>query len=206
MEIREIELLLKQNITKVILITIMGGLIGVIAYFAIPTKFLASGSFYISRHVENNAGKYFEYEGYYGQQTAQAYTSNFIGMLESIDVKSAALNSLSIKPTEESLRKLSRDIKVKKVSPQIVALVVSGLSYDEAKLKWNALANTALAQATELNQKGDSGIVISKLNNFPDPIIKTEYRKIYVNALIGLGLGFVTALIIFIYKRYYEHE
>jgi len=205
-ELRELEQLLKQNINKILLITFMGGLVGVIAYFVIPIKYLASGSFYISRHVDDNGEKYFEYEGYYGQQTAQAYTSNFIGMLDSIDVKSTALNTLAIKPTEESLRKISRDTKVKKVSPQIISLVVTGNSSEEAKLKWNSIANAALAQANELNQKGDASIVISKLNNFPDPITKTEFRKIYVNALIGIGLGFIAALIIFTYKRYYEHE
>ncbi len=194
--------ILKQNWQKVLLTTLFGAVVGVLAFYLIPSKYIATGSFYVKRMVQSNGSAYFSYEGYYGQQTAQAYTGTLMGLLESTDIKSLALNKLNIEVTESSLRKFSRNVNVTKSAPQLITLSVKSTSGKSAEDKWQALSQSALDTATILNQSGDPFITISKVSQAP--IVKMEFRNLAVNFGIGLGLGFIISVFILTLKKYLQ--
>lgn len=202
MELKNLFIKLKYNYLLIGVFVIVGSIIGVIVYFVLPQKYLASGSFYVSRTTQQNVGDFFTYEGYYGQQTAQAYTATVIGLLESLDIKSKALSALGIPINEYTLRKYGKLISVKKSAPQLVTLNVKGNTAKQASDLWEAVSKNTLDTTYKLNLTSDPNLKISTLAE--KPVIKETFWNIYANSFIGAGLGFLTgvgALYLFSYLK-----
>lgn len=158
-------------------------------YFVTPQKYQAIGSLYIYRATEKAEGKYFTYEGYYGQQTSQTYTNTVIGLLESTSLKKEALDELNMPVTDRNIRKIGQRIKIKKTSPQLITLTVKDVSPETAGNLWQLLSTRTIDNARKLNQTGDPLLQISTMGN---PVIKDQYRSLPINLLAGFLLGATT--------------
>lgn len=191
MELFEIITFLKKNLRIIALFSLLGIALGTAIYFMLPQKYQAIGSLYIHRATEKGDGTFFTYEGYYGQQTAQTYTNTVIGLLESTSLKKDALNNLNIPVTDQSIRKLSQQIKVKKSSPQLITLTVKDTTPQKAFELWQFLSAETIETTRRLNQTGDPLMQISVVR---DPVIKDEFRSLPLNLLAGLLLGTMTGV------------
>ena len=198
MEISVLTKLIKNRYKQLILAAIVGAVLGITLYYFLPVTYYATGALYVKRSVETNPAQYFSYEGYYGQQTAQAYTSTVMGLLDSADIKSQALEILGEPLTEKTLRNLSKNMTVKKSGSQLVTLTTKGTSPETAERMWTALTDSTLQTFDKLNRNGDIFLRISKVSQ--TPIVKRDFRNIYLNAFVGAGLVKLLTLIIFSLK------
>lgn len=193
MEVKNIIIFLKKNYLHILLTGLVLSFIGAVLYYIVPATYDATGSFFIKRGVDNNStGNYFTYEGYYSQQTALSYTNTLTGIFESEDIKSKALINLGIEVNEQSIRKLGRNMRVKKSGPQLITLTVKGSTHQNAQAAWLAITRETITTANFLNTNGDSKLTISQLNE--NPVIKMSFRNLYVNVLVGFGLGILLSI------------
>jgi capsular polysaccharide biosynthesis protein len=200
MEIKEISKKLAKY-KRVILLSVLAGLLIGIAYNFFPQKYSAQGSLYIKRTVENNPNTYFTYEGYYSQQVAIAYTNTIVALAESTDIRSKALTSLKIPVTEKNLRYYARSISVKKAGSQIITITVKGNDQESADKLWNSYANVLINTSDEINKNGDPNLSVSKISE--QPVVKEPYRSIWVFGLAGAVLFGIVAIFILSVKEYF---
>ena len=188
MELRTVLKKIKKYKLSLLVSVVIGVLLGIGVYF-LPSKYLASGSFYIKRSISNQTS-YFTYEGYYSQQTALAYTNSVIALLDSLDVKKMVLDKIIIEPTERNLRWLSRIISVKKTGPQLISVTVKGKTYEQAQTIWNKISETLLATTFQLNKDSDPNLMVTVVSS--QPTVKTTYKSLVLfgtaGALISLTL------------------
>lgn len=192
MELGNLSKLIKKNGFKMLLVIVLCGLIGVSIYYAFPPRYTATGTFFVKRAVESSSGQFFSYEGYYSQQVSLSYAKTFAALLESVDIKSKALQSLQMPVSDETLRKLGRQVRVKSATPQLVTLTVKGESVGEATNIWAAVATSALQTASSVNSGGDALVTVVPVSSAP--IVQMVYRNIYLNFLIGALLGTLLCL------------
>ena len=198
MEFLDLIKFIKVYFKQILAGSLVGILVGVAAYLIIPQTYNATGSFYVERSVEtSNIDRFFTYEGYYSQQTAQSFTNTLLAMFESDDIKSQALEGLGQKVSEQSLRKLSKSMRIKKAAPQLITLTVKNRAAKEAEATWNALTEQTLSTANNLNRNGDSKIKILQLN--VAPVVKESFRSIYLNIILGFLFGLTATSFIYAY-------
>ena len=159
----------------------VGAVLGILIYF-LPPKYLASGSFYVKRSISGERN-FFTYEGYYGQQTALSYTNSVVALLESLDLKKVVLEKMGIKVNEQTLRKFSHLVKVRKTGPQIISVTVKGKSYKEAENIWDKLSETLIATTQEINKNGDPNLSVAPVSS--QPVVKETYRSLYLFGIAG---------------------
>ncbi|EKE00458.1 MAG: hypothetical protein ACD_22C00016G0001 [uncultured bacterium] len=188
MEFAELVNFFKKNAVTIALITLLCALLGCISYYVLPQKYLATGSLFVHRTVDKGSSQFFTYEGYYGQQTAIAYTNTVAGILESTDIKSLALIHFDQKVNEQTLRKISKQIKVKKTSPQLLTLTIKGNSSEAGLELWKYITRETIELTNVINKNGDPALQIAVLGN---PVVKAQYRNILINTVVGLGFGFL---------------
>jgi capsular polysaccharide biosynthesis protein len=203
-DLKDILKFTKKNAIKITAVGLFFGLLGVAVYYWVPTKYLASGSIYVKRSVENGEGKYFTYEGYYNQQTATSYTNTVMGFLESIDVRSQSLENLGFDVTESSLRRLGKQIKIKKAGNQLITLSVKDISPQYAQALWLELARNTISTAQTLNSNSDPALQISMLKDLP--VVKEVYKNVWLNFFIGVALGKLIAIIVLAFKAYVREQ
>lgn len=203
-ELKTLLAFIKKNALITTLIVLIFGLVGVGVYYLLPIKYLASGSLYVKRSVENGDSRYFTYEGYYNQQTAISYTNTVMGFLESIDVRSKALNNLGLPVSEQSLRQLGKQIKVKKSGNQLITLSVKDSSPQQAQNLWNELAKNTINTAQQLNKDSDPALQISQLQE--GPVVKEVFRNVWVNFVVGAAFGLVLAFLSFAFISYMQEQ
>lgn len=162
--------------------SLLGALLGTGIYY-LPTKYLVSGSFYVTRTPQETSPEYFTYEGYYSQQTSIAYTNTVIALLESIDTRKEVLESQSQATSEKNLRKLARDTKVTKSGPQIITLTVKRNSPHSAENYWNSYAETLLNTVMEKNQNGDRELQVLKVAE--KPVTAPVYKSLPIDIIVG---------------------
>jgi len=188
MELRTIIKKIKKYKFSFLASVAVGALLGIGIYF-LPSKYIASGSFYIKRGISNQTG-YFTYEGYYSQQTALSYTNSVIALIESLDVKKMVLDKMKIESTEKNLRWLSRIISVKKTGPQLISVTVKGKTYEQAQTVWNKISETLLVTTFQLNKDSDPNLMVTAVSS--QSVVKTTYKSLVLfgaaGALISLTL------------------
>ena len=192
MELGNLSKLIKKNGFKMLLVVTLCGLIGVSVYYAFPPRYTATGTFFVKRAVESPSGQYFSYEGYYSQQVSLSYAKTFAALLESVDIRSRALRDLQMPISNETLRELGRQVRIKSATPQLVTLVVKGDSVGEATNVWASLSNAALQTASSVNSGGDNLVTVVSVS--ASPIVQMVYRNVYLNFLIGALLGVLLCL------------
>ncbi|MFZ5424437.1 MAG: YveK family protein [Patescibacteria group bacterium] len=200
MELKDIIELLKKNREFLITVCLFFMFVGVGLYFALPKRYTASGSFYIKRFVYESSPEFFTYEGYYGQQAASSYTDTVIALFESVDLQKAVLEKLNLQTTDAELRSIKRRIRVKKAGPQLITVTVKGSTQSFANDVWNALAEETLAVVENVNAEGDTTLSIEKLSS--EPVLQQTYSNVFINAFIGLSLGFIMSVVWLSFKEY----
>lgn len=193
-------LMVKQKFVRLILLGVFCGLIGAFLYYIIPKKYVATGSFYVVRKVQQDSPDFFEYEGFYAKQSAQAHAQVIIGLLESKEVLSETLKDLGLNVSEKNLRDLGRVIRVKKSSPQVVALIVKKSSSQEAKKVWDMHSENLLTVVSSLNNQSDPYLNVYKV--LSEPVVHESYRNVFLNFAIGFLLGFSFGAFYFAFAEY----
>jgi len=169
----------------------VGGLAVAVVIYVLSDKYISTGSFFVTRAAVNN-NQFFTYEGYYSQQVALSYTNTVVALLGTTDIQSRALAELGIPINETNLRKYSKYIKATKSGPQLVTLTVKGNTYDSSKQLWEALSNKLLDANQRLRSNGDEKLNIAKVS--PIPVVKKEFRSLWINIPVGALLGFTCGL------------
>ena len=202
MELKELTQFFKLFGVKILSSGITAGLLGVILYYVLPVRFIATGSFYIHRAVEGTTNRqYFTYEGYYGQQTAQAYTNTVIAILESTDMQKKALEKMDLTVNEQNLRKVSKQIKVVKEAPQLVSVTVKGNTPKNASELFTNISGITIETAKDLNSRGDPALLISPVD---EPVVKEIFRNVFINFFAGLVLGVTVSIPGFAFYKYFK--
>src|SRR3989338_179433 len=135
-ELKEILKVLKQNLTFILVVTVIGGLAG-FAYSKVKTEnFEAQSTLYVKREADTTASAYYSYDGFYAQQVSKEYTDTVLGLLKTIEPYRDAVDktTASMNP-----RLLMGNTKVRKVSPQIISVSVTNVNEETAKDSLKAL-------------------------------------------------------------------
>ena len=198
MELKELLRIINKHRRAIYIYVTLGVMMGVLIFF-LPSKYVSTVSFYIKRAADANTS-FFTYEGYYGQQTALSYTNTVVGLLESVDIQSKALNKLNIQVNEVSLRRYAKHIKAKKSGPQLVALTVKGNTFSESKKLWEAVADELITVNQQLNVNGDDKLNVSKIS--AQPVVKKENKSLWLNIPAGILLALCAGIFIVSFKEY----
>jgi capsular polysaccharide biosynthesis protein len=200
MEIKDVYKKIIKHKKNLALSLLGGTLLGIILY-SLPSRYVASGSFFVNRKINPENG-YFTYEGYYGQQTALAYTNSILALMESVDIKKMVLESNNMQLNSKNINTLNKIIKARKTGPQVISLTVKGKTYEEAKKLWNSVSDITIATTYQINRKGDENLSISPLS--PQPMVALSYKSIYLYTLAGTLFSLATALFIITLKEYFK--
>lgn len=184
--------------------TLACGIVGVVLYYVIPPKYLASGTLYVERAVENGGGRYFTYEGYYNQQTAVSYTNTVLGLLDSDDIKTLALRKLGIQINEQSLRKFNSQIKTTKTGNQLITLSVKGATPQKAESAFNALSQVTISTSDRISQTSDPYLHLTLITD--QPVVRETFRNVWVNLAIGVLSGFLLAVLYLSFSTYLKEQ
>ncbi len=203
MELKDILKTLKEN-KKLLLIGITIGILAGYSFFLLPQKYIASGSFYITRKTEEMSQEFFKYEGYYSQQAALSYTNTIAALFESLDITSKSLEKLNISTNEKNLRKYQKRINVVKAGPQLITLTVKEENFNLAKDFWNTLADTTINESLEMNKNGDTNLNVSKVSK--EPVVKEAYKSLPLDIVLGGILGGVFSLLYAAVNEYLKED
>lgn len=193
MELKEYILLLFKNIKKIIIVGIIGLSLGIVSYYVIPPKYVATASFVVVRSADSPTQEYFNYEGYYAQQASLTYAKTFAALLESVDVREKTLVSLGLEVTERNLRNLKRYTHVKNDS-HLVTLEVRSLSASDAAAIWTALSTASLDTVQPILQNSDSALSVVQVSEVP--IIHQSFNNIYLSATVGFLFGVLVSIVV----------
>ena len=186
-ELKEILKVLKQNLTFILVVTVIGGLAG-FAYSKVKTeKFEAQNTLYVKREADTKASAYYSYDGFYAQQVSKEYTDTVLGLLKTIEPYRDAVDktTASMNP-----RLLMGNTKVRKVSPQIISVSVTNVNEETAKDSLKALVAGLADKVKALNQGGDKKIQVEPVRT--EPITTLDKTS----QLLNLSIGFLAGLII----------
>jgi hypothetical protein len=191
-----------KQMWKLLLITgTVGAVAGLLVFRFFPQKYIATGALLVSRRAQTPAAGVFSYEGYYAQQTARGYAETLIGMLESTDARRKALESLGITPNEADLRQAKRSVRVKKSAPQVVILEVRKYDPNKADDYWKALVSEVMDISGNFNARfGDPLISVNTVEG--SPTVYPAYKNVFIDVLVGAGLGLVFGLFVIHAKEY----
>jgi capsular polysaccharide biosynthesis protein len=199
MELRNIVKNLSKYKIFLAVSVIIGMLLGMF-YYSLPKTYTATGSFYVKRSVDTLRLSYFSYEGYYGQQTAQAYTNTAIALFESLDTRFESLSRVGLSTNIVNLKKFSKVIKVTKAGPQLITLTVTSKDPRMAEALWESVANTTIEKSRFINIGGDPFLSISKTSEVP--VVRDVYKPLWLCLTTG-GLLAPLIVILFISLRSY---
>ncbi len=213
MTLKELSKFFAKNKIAILGTGVSFALVGVVIYFLLPPKYSATGTLFVTRKIEQPEpgttfspesveDGFFSYEGYYAQQNALSYTSTLIGLIESADIKSKVLDTLSISVSEANLRKLGRAVSAKKHAPQLVVVTVKGLPSASAEKIWTTLVDEVMLASQKLSEQGDPNLVVVAVSDHP--IVKEGYRNVLVNIIIGFGFGVLVSTMYFAGKQYFS--
>jgi capsular polysaccharide biosynthesis protein len=198
MELREIIKKMKKN--KLAIVTpMLVGLLAGLAFYAMPSKYISSGSIYVRRKVSEQTD-FFTYEGYYAQQTALGYTDSVSNLIESSDIKKMLLEKSGEAINTIKLLDLQRKVKVKKTGPQLILLEIKEKTPEEAKEKWMSLTDIVILKSQEINMGGDKEISLGTLSK--EPLIRETYKNPYIFSLVGSLIGLTLGLIFLSLREY----
>ncbi|MBU0708599.1 hypothetical protein KJ596_02485 [Patescibacteria group bacterium] len=166
--------------------------LGVLAYICssyLPLKYQASATIYVQRTPEQSQGEFFTYEGYYAYKAAQEYADTITGFLESPDIIRQAGLIVWESVSEDRQRQLQNSVSATKVAPQLVQVVVTFGSTDEAKQILTALVQAVDTSTKSLNQLGGGETKIGLLTE--GLLTETVRPRRLLNALVAAGAGII---------------
>lgn len=204
MELKKLLTIYKRNLKQLSLFVILGLITGTI-FFYIPKNYYTTGSLYITSKVDPDNNSYFNYDGYYAQQTALNYTNTVLATLESKPILTNALNNLSIVTNDKVLKKYKRNIIVVKESPQVIKFTVKGKTPENSQELWNNLVELTVNDLNRINnQSGDNNLSINKIGN---TIFTSQYYyPLYLHIILGILIFIFLDLIYLTSKEYLKED
>lgn len=199
---KELVKFFRENAQKIVAAGVLFALAGVVSFYVVPVKYLATGTLFVSRETvspELVLPSEFTYEGYYAQQNAANFTATLIGLVESEDVQSAVLTKLNKEVTAKSLFSFKRRVQVKKQAPQLVSVQVKGDTRESAASVWKVLVGEVSSVSQQVTSQDDNQISLILVSE--EPVVREQYRNIMINAVIGFGLGLSLSTFFFFLKE-----
>lgn len=200
MELREIFKKIRKN-KKMLIVCILVGLLAGILFHFLPSNYIASGSFYITRK-EDNSESFFTYEGYYSQQTATTYTNSVVALAESVDVKKQVLEKVDLPIDDQNIRKINKSMSVKKTGPQIINITFKDKDLKKVKTIWQSISDILIETSKEINLNGDGKLTVVKISE--EPFIKEGYKTLWMTGVAGIIFGCSLGLLIVSLKEYFK--
>lgn len=181
--------------------------LAVLSHLLFPPKYIATGSFYVSRPIEV-ATPDFKYEGYYASLASQNYARTLAALIESEAIKAQVLEDLNIPVTRDSLKKLDKAVKIKKPETQLVTLQIKMADKNATSNTWQSYSAVLTKTSTSLNGIGDNTLNVNPVN--AQPVVYLGYSNVYVMAflgfLVGLFLAFFALGAYFLLRESYSNE
>ena len=205
MELKQIISKIRKNVRWLIAFGVVGAGVGILIFYVVPAKYVASGNFYVTSVPEAATTEYFAYDGYYANQAARHYAETVFGMFQSKDILNNSLTNMNFLVTDSLLREKQKLISVKKTAPQLIELRVKGESSVSARALFNEISKTTIETSKTINdQAGDSNLNIVQVRN--DPVITLEFSNVVLNIALGFLLGMFTFVFLLSVKVYFEKE
>ncbi len=198
MTVYELLSLYKKHLTAIVLGGMVGGMLGAAACMLTPPKYIASGSFYVSRGLEA-APLEFKYEGYYSSLSSINFAKSLAALIESDDVKKQVLQAQNQPVSRKSLKNLDRAVSVKKPDTQLVTLQTKAGSVDQAQQLWTTYKDTLISVSNSLNKNGDANIVVSTVSSTPATF--QSFKSLPLSIALGAFVGVFVSM--FFYGTYY---
>lgn len=184
-----------------LIVCILVGLLAGILFHFLPSNYIASGSFYITRK-EDNSESFFTYEGYYSQQTATTYTNSVVALAESVDVKKQVLEKVDLPIDDQNIRKINKSMSVKKTGPQIINITFKDKDLKKVKTIWQSISDILIETSKEINLNGDGKLTVVKISE--EPFIKEGYKTLWMTGVAGIIFGCSLGLLIVSLKEYFK--
>ena len=201
MELKQITKTIEKNRFLLITATFIGLILGIIFYF-LPSKYISSGSFYISKKTDNSL-EFFTYEGYYAQQSAITYADSVVTLAKSVDIKKDVLEKMSQPINEKNLRELNKSIKIKKAGPQIISLEIKGRTYELAEETWTKFSESLIKKSDEMNKNSDEKLVVNTVSE--KPLTRKAYRSPWAFGATGVLAGLALGILVMCGKEYFKN-
>lgn len=204
MELKKLLLIYKKNLQQITLLGFFGLIMGSV-FFYIPKNYYTTGSLYITSKVDPDNTNYFNYDGYYAQQTALNYTNTVLAILESKPILTNALSKLNIDTNDKVLKRYKRNIIVIKESPQVIKFTVKGKTSEDSQKLWNNLVDLTVEDLNRINnQNGDSNLSINKIGN---TIFTSQYYyPAYLHITLGILVFIFLDLVYLTSKEYLKED
>ncbi len=188
----------KKHIVVIVLAGILGGALGAAVCLLNPPKYIASGSFYVSRGIEATPQD-FKYEGYYSSLSSLNFAKSLAALIESDDVKKQVLQVQKQPVNRKSLKSLDRATLVKKPDTQLVTLQTKATSSAQAEHLWLIYKDILIAVSNTLNENGDSNIVVAPVSSTPATF--ESFKSLPLSIALGAFVGVFVSM--FFYGTYY---
>lgn len=201
MELKKIIKTIEKNRLLLITATFIGLVLGIIFYF-LPSKYISSGSFYVSKKTDKSLD-FFTYEGYYAQQSAITYTDSVITLAKSVDIKKDVLEKMNRPINEKNLRELNKSIKIKKAGPQIISLEIKGRTYELAEETWTKFSESLIKKSEEMNENSDEKLVVNTVSE--KPLTRKAYRSPWAFGATGVLAGLALGILVMCGKEYFKN-
>jgi len=201
MELKKIIKTIEKNRPLLITATFIGLVLGIIFYF-LPSKYISSGSFYVSKKTDKSLD-FFTYEGYYAQQSAITYTDSVITLAKSVDIKKDVLEKMNQLINEKNLRELNKSIKIKKAGPQIISLEIKGRTYELAEETWTKFSESLIKKSEEMNENSDEKLVVNTVSE--KPLTRKAYRSPWAFGATGVLAGLALGILVMCGKEYFKN-
>lgn len=185
--------LYKQKALLLITGCILGLLLGLLSFYYIPPKYIATGSFYTARRIETVPST-FSYEGYYASLASLNYAKTLTALIESDDMKSRVLKGLEEEVTRKGLRELDRAIRVVKTDSSLVTFQVKHPDPARVQTIWKLTSEELLQISSDINKNGDSKVLPVPV--LESPVVYKGYSSMYFNAIAGAIAGLLTTMLL----------
>ena len=88
-------------------------------------------------------------------------------------------------------------------SDSLKKTALESLESKDSTVLWNTLSKELIAKTQEVNKNGDGNITITKLG---DPIVKSEFKPIWLCVLVAMFLAEMFTLIFVVTKSYLNYS
>lgn len=144
----------------------------------------------------------YQYDGYYAIQASELFSDTVVSWAESPDVVVGIFDKAGLSLPTENIKKLSKIFTANKLSAQNVEMKFTAGSKEEAEKMVNGIKSTINAKTKQINEASQGTTSFQIV--FSDAITKESQSNLPLNGLIGLVVGFITALGIAFSMNYVE--
>lgn len=200
MELKEFISLLKKNLVLLVILGAIGAALGATVIVYLPIKWTSSQTYIIEKRSIKDNGAYFNYDGYYANQVGISYTNNLASLFESRDIKIKTLETLQTELIEKNIVDLNKNLKVKKLGPQVLQVTYQNFNKEKAENVLNASTENALKSLTASNWDSGLDITITKINSSTSAV--QNYINPYLTVSGATAITTLATILVLIVRDY----